>query len=127
LTTQGKAQSARSPKSKQTAALFPWHHGCSPSIRENAGHAKENRHELTLGLLFHLTRREAAIVPYIGIGSGVYFWRLTEVGDFIGFSTPSLEIFFDYFEDLEISFARESAFHGRPRSSPRLSYGGGGR
>jgi opacity protein-like surface antigen len=56
-------------------------------------------YSLTLGFLFHLARRDAAIVPYLGIGGGVYFWRLTEVGDFIDFSTPSLEIFFDFFED----------------------------
>jgi opacity protein-like surface antigen len=82
---------------------------------------------LTLGLLFHLMRRDATIVPYVGIGGGFYFWRLTEVGDFIDFSTPRLDIFYDFFEDedetlgyyyqagLEVPMARNWSVYGEAR------------
>jgi opacity protein-like surface antigen len=53
----------------------------------------------TIGLLLHITQRDRAIVPYVGFGGGVWAWRLIEVGDFIDFSTPTLEVFDDYFED----------------------------
>ncbi|MDH3745237.1 MAG: porin family protein [Acidobacteriota bacterium] len=52
-----------------------------------------------LGLLVHLTRRDRAIVPYLGAGGGLYSWRLTEHGDFIDFSLATPEVFFDIFED----------------------------
>jgi opacity protein-like surface antigen len=82
---------------------------------------------LTLGLLLHLARRDATIVPYVGIGGGIYFWRLTEVGDFIDFSTPRLDIFYDFFEDegetlgyyyqagLEVPVARNWSVYGEAR------------
>jgi opacity protein-like surface antigen len=54
---------------------------------------------LTLGLLVHLTQRDRAIVPYVGIGGGVWSWQLTEFGDFIDFSTEDLEVFDDFFLD----------------------------
>jgi opacity protein-like surface antigen len=54
---------------------------------------------LTLGLLIHLTQRDNAIVPYVGIGGGVWGWSLSEFGDFIDFSTVDLEIFDDFFYD----------------------------
>ena len=41
---------------------------------------------LSLGLLFYLTSRNSAVVPYVGIGGGYYDWRLVESGDFIDFS-----------------------------------------
>lgn len=53
---------------------------------------------LTVGLLYKLTGRDAAIVPYVGAGGGVYSWRLTEFGDFIDFDTAGLEIFNDFFQ-----------------------------
>lgn len=52
----------------------------------------------TVGLLLHLTRRDAAIVPYVGGGGGFYFWNLTEFGDFIDFDQGA-EIFYGEFED----------------------------
>ena len=54
---------------------------------------------LTLGLFVHLTQRDRAIVPYIGLGGGVWEWRLTEVGDFIDFKTEDLEVFSAFFRD----------------------------
>ena len=54
---------------------------------------------LTLGLLIHLTQRDRALVPYIGIGGGIYDWSLSEFGDFIDFGTEDLEIFDDFFYD----------------------------
>lgn len=52
-----------------------------------------------LGLLVHLTQRDRAVVPYVGIGGGVWGWRLSESGDFIDFSRQDLEVFRDFFED----------------------------
>ena len=64
------------------------------------GHTTDLQIEsLTLGLLLHLASRDATIVPYVGIGGGLYSWRLYELGDFIDFSREDLEIFYDFFED----------------------------
>lgn len=52
-----------------------------------------------IGLLFHLARRDSAIVPYVGAGGGLYAWRLEEFGDFIDFSLAAPEVFYDVFED----------------------------
>jgi opacity protein-like surface antigen len=54
---------------------------------------------LTLGLLVHLAQRDRALVPYVGIGGGLYSWTLSEFGDFIDFSTADLEVFNDFFYD----------------------------
>jgi len=54
---------------------------------------------LTLGLIYKFAGPEAALVPYIGAGGGLYAWRLTEVGDFIDFDDPNLEIFDAFFEE----------------------------
>lgn len=54
---------------------------------------------LNLGLLFHLARRDSPIVPYVGAGGGLYWWRLEEFGDFIDFSVTTPEVFFDVFEE----------------------------
>lgn len=53
---------------------------------------------LTLGLLVHLSGRDARIEPYVGAGAGFYLWRLSEVGDFIDFGAGR-EIFFGDFEE----------------------------
>ena len=53
----------------------------------------------TVGVLFHLARCDRAIVPYVGVGGGLWAWRLIERGDFIDFGGPEPEIFFDVFED----------------------------
>jgi opacity protein-like surface antigen len=47
----------------------------------------------TVGLVFHLLPRGAAIQPYVGVGGGVYPWRLQERGDFIDIDSPNLPIF----------------------------------
>lgn len=54
---------------------------------------------VTVGLIYKFTGPDAAVVPYVGAGGGLYAWRLTEVGDFIDFDDPGLEIFNDFFED----------------------------
>ncbi len=54
---------------------------------------------VTLGLIYNFTGRDAALVPYVGAGAGLYGWRLAEFGDFIDFDDPQLEIFEDFFED----------------------------
>jgi outer membrane protein W len=51
-----------------------------------------------LGLLFHILRRDATVVPYVGAGVGIYTWQLTESGDFIDF-TQGNQIFSDTFKD----------------------------
>lgn len=50
-----------------------------------------------VGLLYHLVRRNARVVPYVGAGGSVVGWRLIEDGEFIDFGT--LEIFADRFEE----------------------------
>ena len=53
----------------------------------------------TVGLLAHLTRRDRAVVPYVGAGGGLWVYRLSERGDFIDFTPFSgPEIFFGDFE-----------------------------
>jgi opacity protein-like surface antigen len=49
---------------------------------------------VTVGLVFHLLPRGAAIQPYVGFGGGAYPWRLQEHGDFIDFNDPRQPIFF---------------------------------
>jgi opacity protein-like surface antigen len=60
-------------------------------FEDNFGH--RIRHDTTLGIgsatvgvVFHLTGRDAPVSPYIGAGGGAYFWRLEEDGDFIDFN-----------------------------------------
>ncbi|HEX4497829.1 MAG TPA: outer membrane beta-barrel protein [Thermoanaerobaculia bacterium] len=47
----------------------------------------------TVGLVFHLLPKGAAVQPYIGVGGGAYPWRLQERGDFIDFQSANNEIF----------------------------------
>lgn len=55
---------------------------------------------LTAGLVFNLTPPGARVVPYLGAGGGLYFWTLTERGDFIDFGDPlGPTIFTGTFED----------------------------
>lgn len=54
---------------------------------------------VTVGFLFNLAGPNAAVIPYIGGGGGIYAWRLNEFGDFIDFTDPNLEIFNALFED----------------------------
>jgi opacity protein-like surface antigen len=54
---------------------------------------------LTAGLVFHLLPRNNRLVPYVGAGGGLYAWELSEVGDFIDFDSPNLEIFPARFQD----------------------------
>ena len=58
----------------------------------------------SLGLLWNLARRDARIVPYVGLGAGFYSWTLNETGDFIDFDTPDREIFFGSFEQDSTTF-----------------------
>ena len=41
---------------------------------------------VTLGLIYKLAGPNAALVPYVGAGGGIYVWRLAEFGDFINFT-----------------------------------------
>ena len=52
-----------------------------------------------VGVLANLTRRDKAIIPYVGAGGGLYAWRLAEFGDFLDFGLADLEIFNGSFED----------------------------
>ncbi|MFQ5526584.1 MAG: outer membrane protein [Thermoanaerobaculia bacterium] len=52
----------------------------------------------TVGLHYKLTGPDAAVIPYVGAGGGLYVWRIAEFGDFIDFGTADLEIFDDFFE-----------------------------
>lgn len=54
---------------------------------------------ITLGLIYNFTGPDAALIPYVGAGGGLYAWRLTEYGDFIDFGDPQREVFEDFFED----------------------------
>lgn len=53
---------------------------------------------LTAGLVLRLSPRKA-LSPYVGAGGGLYSWELSEVGDFIDFGSPGLDIFRAAFED----------------------------
>lgn len=54
---------------------------------------------LTAGFLFNLFDRNRRIVPFVGIGGGLYIWNLEEAGDFIDFGVVPLEVFSTRFED----------------------------
>lgn len=58
----------------------------------------------SVGLVVHLTQRDKVVVPYLGLGGGVWAWSLTEAGDFIDFGAADLEIFNDYFYDEGTAF-----------------------
>lgn len=53
----------------------------------------------SLGLSISLAPRHAPVVPYVGVGAGLYAWELEEAGDFIDFGSQPLEIFSDVFKD----------------------------
>src|SRR5258705_10878359 len=47
----------------------------------------------TVGLVFHVTGRDARVRPYVGFGGGAFPWRLEERGDFIDFRPNPDEVF----------------------------------
>jgi opacity protein-like surface antigen len=53
----------------------------------------------TVGLAVRLVPREAPVIPYLGVGGGLYAWSLEESGDFIDFVVDPLEIFPATFKD----------------------------
>lgn len=53
----------------------------------------------TAAYVLNFAGRGASVVPYAGIGGGVYDWSLEESGDFIDFGVQPLEIFTDTFRD----------------------------
>jgi opacity protein-like surface antigen len=53
----------------------------------------------TAAYVVNLTGPDAPVVPYVGIGGGLYAWELEESGDFIDFGVEPLEIFSDTFRD----------------------------
>ena len=53
----------------------------------------------TAAYVLSLTGRDAAVVPYVGVGGGIYDWELEESGDFIDFGVVPAEIFTDSFRD----------------------------
>jgi hypothetical protein len=53
----------------------------------------------TAGLVVNLTPPDAPVVPYLGVGGGIYSWEIEESGDFIDFGVEPLEIFSDTFRD----------------------------
>jgi opacity protein-like surface antigen len=55
--------------------------------------------DLTVGVLVNITQRDKPVVPYVGAGGGLYFWRLRESGDFIDFNAFDAPIFTDTFEN----------------------------
>ncbi|UCF67293.1 MAG: outer membrane beta-barrel protein [Acidobacteriota bacterium] len=69
--------------------------------REDPGIVHETKLQitpLTVGFLFFPAGRRATFAPYLGAGAGFYWWRYTEVGDFIDFAAPLEPIVFDAFE-----------------------------
>ena len=46
----------------------------------------------TVGLVFYPAGKKAPVIPYLGFGGGLYWWRYTENGDFI-FNDEALPIF----------------------------------
>ena len=53
----------------------------------------------TAAYVIKLTGPDAPVVPYLGVGGGVYDWELEESGDFIDFGVAPLEIFSDHFSN----------------------------
>lgn len=53
---------------------------------------------LTAAFVVDLAPRRSPVVPYLGAGGGIYFWRLEESGDFIDFGIDPPEIFRGTFE-----------------------------
>ncbi len=53
----------------------------------------------TAALAVRLAPRRSPVIPYLGVGVGLYSWNLEESGDFIDFGAQPLEIFTDTFED----------------------------
>lgn len=58
----------------------------------------------TVGLVVRLAPPRSPVVPYLGVGGGMYGWRLEEAGDFIDFTGPELEVFSGFFEDTGTAF-----------------------
>jgi hypothetical protein len=63
------------------------------------GNGNEIRHtttletwELTVAWITDLGKPQASVRPYLGLGTGLLGWRLTEAGDFIDFGSPNLPI-----------------------------------
>lgn len=48
---------------------------------------------LTAGFHLQLTGPDAAVIPYLAAGGGIYFWNLEEAGDFIDFGPSRPEVF----------------------------------
>lgn len=57
----------------------------------------------TAAYIFSFTGRDAAVVPYVGVGGGIYDWELEESGDFIDFGVNPPEIFTDTFRDGDVT------------------------
>lgn len=55
----------------------------------------------TVAYVFSITGRDAPVVPYVGVGGGIYSWELEESGDFIDFGVFPEEIFTDTFRDTD--------------------------
>lgn len=52
---------------------------------------------VTVGVLWNILERDSPIVPYLGIGGGLYAYDLVEDGDFIDFGTNPPSIFSERF------------------------------
>lgn len=53
----------------------------------------------TAAYVFNILSRDATVVPYVGIGGGIYDWEISESGDFIDFGVVPEEIFTATFTD----------------------------
>ena len=54
---------------------------------------------VTAAYVIQLASPNSPVMPYLGVGGGIYAWELTEDGDFIDFLTDDLEIFSGVFSD----------------------------
>ena len=55
--------------------------------------------QLTAAWVVDLAHRPAAVVPYLGVGGGLYFWKLREEGHFIDFGEDPATIVLARYED----------------------------
>ena len=53
----------------------------------------------TVGLTARLAPKQSPVVPYLGVGGGLYAWNLEESGDFVDFGGVRPVIFSDTFEE----------------------------
>jgi hypothetical protein len=65
----------------------------------SVGHTSRlNITPLTVGFVFYPAGRRAPVIPYLGVGGGLYFWRWSEFGDYCDGSVDPCAEFSDRYQ-----------------------------